>query len=319
MNLASKKSNEKNKMIEKLTKKQEDLLPVYANKWIQKGISSDFPSDDRVHEIISAFYVNGGEKVPPIRIVNSPSEAIHLAKGLGASESEIQFAWMNHDAGSIGFYEFFKNETKVSSIDETDLFVKGSEIGWTLFFDEVCIVCRKPTVHFESPHEDIKAGAVSVLHRIDGPAIDFGKGDASNVYAVGGVVVEAYVVDNPEKITVADIEKESNAEVRRVKIDQYGQSRYLQDSGAEVVNEDDFGVLYRKSVGDDEPLMMVKVVNSTEEPDGTFKDYFIRVDPNAYGGLKTARQAVASTWRNEDGSLMFKNADEYCDQLVAQS
>ena len=108
-------------------------------------------------------------------------------------------------------------------------------------------------------------------------------------------------------------------EVRRVKIDQYGQSRYLQDTGAEVVAEDDFGVLYRKSLGDDEALMMVKVVNSTPEPDGTFKDYFIRVDPNAYGGLKTARAAIASTWRNEDESLMFDDPNDYCDQLVAQT
>lgn len=319
MNLVSKKPNEKNKMIEKLTKKQEGKLATYANKWIQKGISSEFPSEERVREIISDFYKNSGEPVPPVKIVDSPSKAIKLAKKMGAKDTEIQFAWMHHDAGSIGFYSFFKNETDVKNINETDLFVNGSELGWTLFFDEVCIVSKKPEVYFETPHEDIVAGNVAVLHRLDGPAIDFGEGDKSNVYAVGGVIVEAYVVDHPEKITVADIEKESNAEVRRVKIDQYGQSRYLQDSGAEVVNEDDFGVLFRKNLGDDEPLMMVKVVNSTEEPDGTFKDYFIRVDPNAYGGLKTARQAVASTWRNEDGSLMFENADEYCDQLVAQS
>ena len=59
--------------------------------------------------------------------------------------------------------------------------------------------------------------------------------------------------------------------------------------------------------------MMVKVVNSTIEPDGTYKDYFIRVSPNAYGGLKTARAAVASTWRNNDAerSLVFKNPEDY--------
>lgn len=306
-------------MLKKLTKKQEAKLDQYANKWIQKGVDNQFPSEERVTEIITAFYKNAGEKTPPIKIVDSPSKAIALAKKMGSKEDDIQFAWMNHDAGSIGFYEFFRKETKVKEIDAADLFIAGSELGWTLFFDEVCIVCRKPTVYFETSNENLVAGTVSVLHRMNGPAIDYGKGDKSNVYAVGGVIVDAYVVDNPEKITVADIEKESNAEVRRVKIDQYGQSRYLQDSGAEVVSEDDFGTLYRKNLGDDEPLMMVKVVNSTQEPDGTFKDYFIRVDPNAYGGLKTARQAIASTWRNEDGSMMFENADEYCDQLVAQS
>jgi hypothetical protein len=307
-------------MIEKLTKEQEEKLDEYANKWIQKSISNEFPSERRVKEIITAFYVNAGLETPPIKIVNSPSDAIILAKKMGVStKTEIQFAWMNHDCGGFGFYEFFKNEVGLKDIKEIDLFIAGSELGWTLFFDDVCIVSKKPTVYFEVKNEDIKAGVVSVLHRTNGPAIDYGDGDKSNVYAIDGVIVEPYVVDNPEKITVIDIEKEMNAEVRRIKINQYGQSRYILDSGSEIVNTDDFGTLYRKKIQGDEDLMMVKVINSTREPDGTFKDYFIRVDPKAYGGLKTARQAVASTWRNEDGSLMFKNPDEYCDRLVAES
>jgi hypothetical protein len=59
--------------------------------------------------------------------------------------------------------------------------------------------------------------------------------------------------------------------------------------------------------------MMVKVVNSTQEPDGTFKDYFIRVDPNAYGGLKTARQAIASTWRDEDNCIYLERRRWFTD------
>lgn len=307
-------------MIDKLTIEQQNKLQDYANKWIQRGISSEFPSDSRVTEIIGAFYKAAGEPVPPVHIVNSPSHAIELAKANGAESKDIVFAWMHHDVGSVGFYEFFMNELGVANISEhTKLLIDACEIGWTLFFDKMAIVCRKPKVYFEHPHSEIKAGTISVLHRMDGPAIDFGPGDKLNVYAINGVIVQDYVVDNPEKITVDDIEKESNAEVRRVKVNQYGQSRYIQDSGAKVISTDDFGVLYRKELKDDEPLMMVKVVNSTQEPDGTFKDYFIRVDPNAYGGLKTARAAVASTWRNEDGSLMFTNPDDYCDTLVAQT
>ncbi len=40
---------------------------------------------------------------------------------------------------------------------------------------------------------------------------------------------------------------------------------------------------------------MVKVVNSAPEPDGTFKDYFLRVPPT----MQTARQAVAWTFGKE--------------------
>jgi hypothetical protein len=128
---------------------------------------------------------------------------------------------------------------------------------------------------------------------------------------VNGVRVPAHVVESPEKMTADQIEKETNLEVRRVMIDAYGREKFILDSNSKIVHSDDFGVLYRKDLVDDEALMMVKVVNSTPEPDGSFKDYFIRVDPNAYAGLKTARAAVASTWRKEDGSMLFENPDDY--------
>jgi hypothetical protein len=307
-------------MIKELTKGQESKLVEYANEWIQKGLSPDMPEQAEIESIIGKVYAKLDVETPPVKVVNSPFEAARLArKEYGATDTS--FVWMNHDVDSASFYSFFKNEVpEVEGItDGTDLICDMTKLGWTLFYDKVCIVSKKPIVNMEVPVSDIRAGKAEVCHNLNGPAIDFGKDDPSNVYMIGGVVVESYVVDNPEQITVSDIEGELNAEVRRVKIDQYGQSRYLQDAKAEVVNEDDFGTLYKKSLGDDESLMMVKVVNSTAEPDGTFKDYFIRVDPNAYGGLKTARAAVASTWRNDDGSLMFDKPEDYCDQLVAQT
>jgi hypothetical protein len=78
-------------------------------------------------------------------------------------------------------------------------------------------------------------------------------------------------------------------------IERYGQAKYLGESGAAQIHSDEFGVLYQKPIADDEPLVMVKVVNSTPEPDGTFKDYFLRVPPT----VKTAREAVAWTFEKE--------------------
>lgn len=304
-------------MINSLTKEQESKFPEYVKKWVQKGTEHEMPPEDEIKSIIGRVYEKIGVEIPPIHIVDSPVEAVKMAKGYGATDTS--FVWMNHDCDSAAFFDFFNSEVpEVKGIErETQLSIDMTKLGWTLFYDEVCIVTKKPVVHFESPLED--GDGVKACHNINGPAIDFGKNNPSNVYIVGGVVVDPYVVENPEKITVGDIEAEENAEIRRVKIDQYGQSRYLKDARAEVVSEDDFGTLYIKNLGDDEPLMMVKVINSTAEPDGTFKDYFIRVDPNAYGGIKTARAAIASTWRNKDGSLMFADPDDYCDQLVAQT
>jgi hypothetical protein len=75
-------------------------------------------------------------------------------------------------------------------------------------------------------------------------------------------------------------------------IERYGQAKYLLDSGAVKIHSDDWGALYRKEIKNDEPLVMVKVVNSTAESDGSFKDYFLRVPPT----IERARQAVAWTF-----------------------
>jgi len=127
------------------------------------------------------------------------------------------------------------------------------------------------------------------LHCADGPA--FAWLDIRDYY-VRGVYVPEYVVERPSEISVQKIDAEKNAEVRRVMIERYGQDHYLLDSNAQEIHRDDYGVLYRKEIPGDEPLVMVKVVNSTAEPDGTFKDYFLRVPPN----MTSARQAVAWTF-----------------------
>ena len=147
-----------------------------------------------------------------------------------------------------------------------------------------------------------------------GPAVAYPDGWA--IYAVHGVRVPAHVIESPKSITVEEIEKETNAEVRRVMMERYGLDRYIKDSGAHKVHSDDWGTLWRKDVPDDEPLVMVEVLNSTPEPDGSFKTYFLRCDPQlrplpdpAWDEEKkrdwmrqqepqemTAHNAIASTW-----------------------
>ena len=127
------------------------------------------------------------------------------------------------------------------------------------------------------------------------------------------------MIETPEKITVADIEGEQNAEVRRVKMERYGMAKYILDSGSKEIHRDDFGIVRRKDIPGDEPLVMVQVVNSTPEPDGTFKDYFLRVHPDLrplltnqqFGDPQeiTGRNAVASTFglRGEEYEPCFES------------
>jgi len=154
--------------------------------------------------------------------------------------------------------------------------------GWSVLFWDRAFISAKPKY--------IKRDEQGRLHCETGAAVRYF--DSFSVFAIHGVRVPEKVVVAPKLITLREIETEQNAEVRRVMIGRYGPERYLLDSRAEAVHRDDFGVLYRKFIPNDEPLVMVKVVNSTPEADGSFKDYFLRVPP----AMERARQAVAWTF-----------------------
>ncbi|MFD5462026.1 DUF6745 domain-containing protein [Kitasatospora sp. NPDC127059] len=156
------------------------------------------------------------------------------------------------------------------------------EAGWWWPYRDVALVSERPV----ALHRD-EAGR---LDRADGPALEYADGFA--LHAWRGMPVPAEFLAGLGEVTVERIRTEENAELRRVLLEHYGYERYLADSGAEPVHRDEAGVLWRIVLPDDEPVMMVEVVNSTPEPDGTFRTYWLRVPP----GTRTARAGVAWTF-----------------------
>jgi hypothetical protein len=128
------------------------------------------------------------------------------------------------------------------------------------------------------------------LHRPDGPAVDWPGG--ARYYLWQGVRVPARVVTAPGSLTAAEIGDEPNAEVQRVMLERFGYDRFILELGAVPVQSDRFGALYRVPRRYHEPLALVHVTNSTPEPDGTRKRYFLWVPPD----VRTAREAVAWTF-----------------------
>lgn len=177
----------------------------------------------------------------------------------------------------------------------TEAFESGLWLFWVTEKEIVC--CARPSLNLKGNN----------LHCETGPAVWWP--DGKKYFYWNGVQITEAILN--KKFSWKDIDNQENAEVRRVMVERYGQEKYILDSGIKPIHEDDFGTLYKKDMINDESLMVVKVVNSTPQLDGSFKDYFIRVDPKCYGGIKTAREAVASTWRKKDGNLLFKNANDY--------
>lgn len=158
--------------------------------------------------------------------------------------------------------------------------------GWWWPYEKTAIVCERPV----ALHLD-EAGR---LDRGDGPALAFPDGFA--LYAWRGMPVPAEFLAELDGLTPRRIREEENAELRRVMLEHYGYDRYLKESGAKPVQRDETGVLWRVELPGDEPQVMVEVVNSTPEPDGTHRTYWLRVPPRT----RTAREGVAWTFGLEE-------------------
>lgn len=141
--------------------------------------------------------------------------------------------------------------------------------------------------------------------------LDHSRCPECEVRAWHGVVVPDWIVRDPASITPELIDAERNTEVRRVMVERFGVERLMRESGGEVIHEDGTGRLWRRRVGPvsgprswtqalswsgraptHEVVVMVEVINSTPELDGTFRTYFLRVPPET----RTARQGVAWTF-----------------------
>ena len=332
--------------IESLTPEQIARFPEYVQRWTDIGLCTAPASREAAEEAIREMYRAAG-KEPPKKIVwcGSPlsqglTRAIILDKKLvsdigksvrasvwdsvrasvGASVRASVWAsvgdsvYGQHDASWLAFYKYFHDECNL--VGETQklegLWLLAKSAGWALPHENICWISER--------HNILERDDRGRLHNLTGPACAYPDGWA--IYAVHGTRVPADIIEDRSTLTVSRIEAETNAEVRRVMIDLYDPKRYLADSGARIIQElpaNHYIVglrtarLLQKDVADDEPIVMVDLLNSTPEPDGSTKRYLLRVDPNAYEGLasRDCLAAAASTWRLPDGALAFKRPQDY--------
>jgi hypothetical protein len=332
-----------------LTPAQKARLPEFVQKWTDIGLSTEPANRAEAERGVRLAYKLAGLKEPE-RIIwcGSPlSQALTRAIVFGLANGGIKVkrasvrdsvrdsvwasVWASvgasvygqHDANWLGFYDYFAEVCGLG--EETQklmgLWLIAKNAGWFLPHAKTCWISER--------HCLLKRDDGGRLHCKDGPALAYP--DGFSIYAWHGLRVPPDLIEHRDKITVQDIEAEFNAELRRVKIELYGPARYLQDSNAVEVHRDRFGTLYRKELPGDEPVVMVHLLNSTPEQDGSldrneavsifardtlvwdngvmrpiaevaaelrFKDYFLRVPPD----IDRARQAVAWTWDEPEAS-----------------
>lgn len=170
-----------------------------------------------------------------------------------------------------------------AEIDELDAWTEVIEVAGPVIFSEyVAYICAKPT--------SVQTDEWGRIHSAEAPAIAWG--DAFHCYALRDVAVDGLFFTDPGYLTAEMIKDLQNVEMRRRLMEFYGFERYINDLGGKLIHKDETGELYRLEDEIDEPLHMVRVKNSTPEPDGTYKYYMLRVPPH----LDTARESVAWTF-----------------------
>ncbi|MEV6983557.1 DUF6745 domain-containing protein [Sphaerisporangium sp. NPDC051017] len=216
-----------------------------------------------------------------------PDDRTRPAEADGKIEALLRRATLDavlgqHDAPWLAFFDALGRASVVDLTPLSGMIQVSREAGWWWPFERVVLMCERPS--------EIHRDDLGRLHRAEGPALAFPDGFA--LHAWHGMPVPADFGAAMADLSAPRIRQEPNAELRRVMLEHYGFDRYLRESGAASVHKDDTGVLWRAELGDDEPLTMVEVVNSTPEPDGTYRTYFLRVPP----WVTTARQGVAWTF-----------------------
>ncbi len=189
-----------------------------------------------------------------------------------------------HELSWLGSYDYIRDvlgmEAETAPLD--GLCQVARSLGWLQPHERTCWLAERPNL--------LRGDAAGRLHSADGPALGFP--DGWSVWAWKGVEVPRWPVEQPARITLASIDRESDVQVRCCMIDIMTPQRYVALGGPVRVAEDETGILWRKTWQASDAWAVVEVINATPEPDGTRKHFFLQVPAN----MRTARDAVAWTY-----------------------
>lgn len=105
-------------------------------------------------------------------------------------------------------------------------------------------------------------------------------------------------VTNPDILSIEEVLTHTNTECRYVGIKIIGHDKIRSSENCKLIDvcEKTGMELFSISGVFEDPILYLKVINSTMEPDGTYKNYYLCVPPN----MKTCKQAVSWTFRMEE-------------------
>ena len=277
---------------EELTPAQKLAMDALVEKWGAIGLSTGQGNEPAIEAAILKAYTLAGHPHPDegFKWFDSPKAASDWMRAQGVKEAKT--VWGVQDAAWLAYIEAMR-VLNPGALPTADGLIEAAEngAGWYWPFNNICVVSRRmKAIHWEANRTPKR------LHALEEPALLFEDGWGLSLIKGNRVTEDIRELClHPENMTKEDILNQTNTEVRRVMMEAFGVERLIKF--AERVSEEDrYGCLYRFDVPtergeESESVMMLKMVNSTAEPDGTFKVYIERVPPTMTTPLE------AQAWR----------------------
>lgn len=235
-------------MITKQTDEEKKLTKVYRDKWIKIGRSTKGYDRKYIESVVESIYSKINLDKPKIYHFESPLSMIYgiqifknlIEKKLDLNEQNIKrelnnltevnysldFCYGSSDAHWLSFYDYFYEVFHMENLKKIENLKKMSQVNWWVPYEKYCFISRNPiTLNFNEEN---------LLHCEDGPAIEFK--DGFKIYSINSVIVPEIVVLNPKKQTISEILKEFNIEVKRIRIERYGWSNFLNEIKAKPID-----------------------------------------------------------------------------------
>ena len=280
------------KKIESLTPEQEAMIPVYRDRWLKIGLSTEPTDREAAIRAARRCYESVG-LTPPERVIfaRSPVEAADLISKAGAKSADDvfhDFCWNQHEAGSLAFYAFFHEVVGVPGLEKIEPLLELAKVcGWVSFYDTAIVIQDRPShIRFDDNR---------LLHSESSPAIQYR--DGFSIYSWHGVRIPGeWITGNPP--TAAEALHWPNVEQRRAACEIVGWVNILRQLNARTIDKDEdpmVGELVRVTIPDIGEEQFLRVLC------GTGREFALPVPPT----VRTALEANAWTY-DIDGDTLRK-------------
>jgi hypothetical protein len=283
------------KKLQKLTDRDLGMIGRVTDEWIAIGTATGPANRPKVEQLVNQLYDVNKQKPPPkFTWFLDPCEAVKYvtAKTNTKVNTVINNAsYGQHDSYWLSFWSFFKQSESVTLENDEPVAILAElakEIGWWWPYDVECIISERPA--------EIHLDAAKRLHAEDGMALKYS--DNWGVYSWHGYRIPTnyhWIIREKHKLNPDVIEKEGNAEIRRIMLEIFGFAKYLQQRKAKLISEDVDGAgnprkLYEIDVAG-EAVRIIELNNSSIEPDGSRRKFHLGAMPG-----ETPHEAVAASF-----------------------